>query len=279
MFSAQTRGKSQSLSTYWHTDMGETPAQNPHLISDLVPGVIEALSGKTNITPQTAAVWIKKTLLNLSESYPLPELERIGPIVTIGPGLGYNGSNYEYLISSFLQNASDDYTMMEDPVIFLNPTTAATPGLVNSGTANAGAVVGYSMDYMTPKAIQPLLFIPGGIPFKYTRYQNRFWFGTSPGQPYQTYLPYQLRHPFNDSNLLQSRLHITTSWEDIIEYGAAMRGAIANRWPDQMKTIHDLIYSDPISQGEPGLLKALMPQIARDERKSTRQLMPQVGRY
>ena len=97
MCSAQTRGKSQSSSTYWLTDMGETPAQNPHLISDLVPGVVAALAGKTNITPQTAAVWIKKTLLNLSETYPFEELRRVGPIVTIGPGLGYNGSNYEYL--------------------------------------------------------------------------------------------------------------------------------------------------------------------------------------
>ena len=81
---------------------------------------------------------------------------------------------------------------------------------------------------MTPKAIQPLLFIPGGIPSKYTRYQNRFWFGTSPGQPYQMYLPYQLRHPFNDSNLLQSHVHVPTSWEDIVEYSAAMRGANEN---------------------------------------------------
>ena len=103
--------------------MGETPAQNPHLISDLVPGVVAALAGKTNITPQTAAVWIKKTLLNLSETYPFEELRRVGPIVTIGPGLGYNGSNYEYLITPFLLNPSDDYTLLEDPVIFLNPTT------------------------------------------------------------------------------------------------------------------------------------------------------------
>jgi hypothetical protein len=257
----------------------QTPGQNPHVINDLVPGVIEALANKTDITPQQCAVWIRKTLLNLSENYPTPELERVGPIVTIGPGMGYNGSNFEYLISSFLQTGADDYTLMSDPVIFLNPTNATTAGLVNQGTMNASAVVAYAMDFMTPKAIQPLLFIPGGIPFKYTRYQNRFWFGTSPGQPYQVYLPYQIRHPFNDSNLLQSPLYISTSWEDIVEYAAAMRGANANRWPDQVENIRKLMYSDPLGQGEPGLLKAMTSQISRDETKSVRQVTPRVERY
>jgi hypothetical protein len=257
----------------------QLPANNPHLISDLVPGVIAALANKTDITPQNAAIWIKKTLLNFSESYQLEELRRVGPVVTIGPGMGYNGSNYEYLISYFLQNASDDYTLMEDPVIFLNPTVATTAGLVNQGTMNASAVVGYAMDAMTAKAIQPLLFIPGGIPFKYCRYGNKFWFGTSPGQPYQVYLPYQVRHPFNDSNLLQSPVYVPTSYEDIIEYSAAMRGANENRWPDQVQNLRIILYGDPKGEGEPGLLKALVSQVTRDQNKSVRQITPMVNRY
>jgi hypothetical protein len=256
----------------------QTPGQNPHLISDLVPGVIAALANKTDVTSQQASIWLKKTLLNLSENYPTPELERTGPIVTIGPGLGYNGSNYEYLISTFLENAGDDYSLMSDPVIFLTPTTATRASLVNAGTTS-GSVVGYGMDYMTPKAIQSLLFIPGGIPFKYTRHGNKFWFGTQPGAPYQVYLPYQIRHPFNDSNLLQSRVYVSTSWEDIVEYSAAMRGANENRWPDQVTNLKNLIYSDPLGQGEPGLLKALTSQISRDQSKSVRQVTPMVNRY
>jgi hypothetical protein len=256
----------------------QLPANNPHLISDLVPGVIAALANKTDITPQNAAIWIKKTLLNFSESYQLEELRRVGPVVTIGPGMGYNGSNYEYLISTFLQNTGDDYTLFEDPVIFLTPTTATQAGLVNAGTTS-GSVVGYGMDYMTPKAIQSLLFIPGGIPFKYTRYGNRFWFGTQPGAPYQVYVPYQVRHPFNDSNLLQSQLFVPTSWEDVIEYAAAMRGANENRWPDQVKNLRELLYGDPKGQGEPGLLKAMESQITRDQTKSTRQVTPMIQRY
>jgi hypothetical protein len=255
----------------------QTPGQNPHVINDLVPGVIAALANKTDITPQNAAIWIKKTLLNLTASYKFEELRVQGPMVTVGPGMGYQGSNFQYLISQFL-NAGDDYTLQESPVIFLTPTQAATAGLVNAGTTS-GAVVGYPLPYMTPTAIQTLLFIPGGIPSRYTRYGNQFWIGTQPGMPYQMYLPYQRSHPFNDSNLLQSPLYIPTRFEDLIEYSAALRGANENRWPDQVKNLREIIYGDPKGEGEPGLLKAMVSQITMDQDKSTRQVIPTVSRY
>jgi hypothetical protein len=240
--------------------------------------VVDALAGKTNISQSQAASAVKKTLLNLTETYKFEELRVIGPMVTIGPGLGVGGSNFQYYVSEFL-NSGDDMTLSEDPVIFLNPTLAASAGLVNAGTSPAGAVVGYGMEYVTPKAIQPLLFIPGGIPFKYTRYGNQFWFGSQPGQPYQVYLPYQVRHPFMDSNLPQTPLRIPTSWEDIVEYSAALRLAQTNNWPDMVKQLRIVLYGDPKGNGEPGLLKSMVSQITRDQANSTRQVIPMVARY
>jgi len=256
------------------------PGQNPHTLNDLVAGVQEALQYKTNITPQNCAVWLRKAILNITESYPFEELRQPGPLVTIGPSLWFNTSNYMYPISMFL-NQGDDYTLMEDPVIFLTNTDATTAGLINAGMTNVDstAVVGYPMDYMTPKAIQPLLFIPGGVPFKYTRYGGMFWFGSQPGQNYQIYLPYQRRHPFVEGDMLSSLLYFPTSWEMVMEYSAAILGAHANRWPDMVQQLKLILYGDPKNPFEPGLIKSLQPQIQRDQNKSTRQLIPVVGRY
>lgn len=135
------------------------------------------------------------------------------------------------------------------------------------------------MDYMTMKAIQPLLFVPGGVPFKYTRYGQFFLFGSQPGQNYQVYLPYQRRHPFNDENLPASPLFFSPQWEDVVEYAAALRGAHARRWPDMVKYLREILYGDPKDPGNPGLLKSTALQIQMDETKSTRQLMPHVERY
>lgn len=259
------------------------PGLNPHTINDLIPGVQEALQYKQNITSKQISFWLRKAILNITESYAFEELRREGPLVNIGPGLGVNGSNYAYEISYFL-NPGDDYTQMEDPVIFLSQIQYQSVGLIGTVTTGTGymgssSYVGYPMDYLTPKAIQPILFIPGGVPFKYTRYGQQFWFGTQPGQNYQVYLPYQARHQFAEGDLLSSQLYFPTSWEMVMEYAAAIIGAHANRWPDMVTNLRNVLYGDPKGNGEPGLIKALLPQFARDKMLSTVQFMPQLARY
>lgn len=254
------------------------PGTNPRVINDLFEGVQEALFGK-DITPLQSARWVARTLKNLTGKYPFEELRVKGPMMTIGPGLGNNGSNYEYFVSSFL-NAGDDLTLMENPVIFLSPTQAQQVNLVGTGQPFGTSPVGYPMDYMTPTAIQTMLFISGGIPFKWTRYGQFFWFGTQPGSPFQMYLPYQRRHPFQDANLPQSPIFIPPDWEDIVQYSAALRGAQALRWPEQVNQMREILYGDPKNpKGRPGLLAAMDLQIERDQQKSSRQLMPVVARY
>jgi hypothetical protein len=255
-----------------------SPGTNPRVINDLFPGVQEALFGK-NITPQQSAIWVRKTLENLTAKYPFEELRVKGPLVNLGPGLGNQGSNYEYAVSYFL-NAGDDMTLSENPVIFLSPAQAQQVNLVGTGTPFGTSPVGYGMDYVTPKAIQTMLFIPGGIPFKFTRYGQYFWFGPQPGNTYQCYLPYQRRHPFQDANLGASPLFIPPEWQDICEYAAALRGAQSLRWPEQVKWMREILYGDPKNpEGRPGLLSAIDLQIERDQQKSSRQLMPVVARY
>jgi len=211
-----------ALSCEVHGGAMNTPGGSPITIKGLILKVQAALQNRSDVdetqtNPEMRpSAWIRDALREITESQPFEELRTSGPLVNIGPGLGLNGSSYAYAVSYFL-NSGDDYTMTEDPVIFLSPVQAASVGLVTNG---GGA---YGMDYMTPKAIQPLLFIPGGIPFKYTRFGNQFWFGTQPGQNYQVYLPYQMRHPFNDEN--SRKLSDSRSAELAGHRGVCGRGA------------------------------------------------------
>ena len=261
------------------------PATSPVTISSLVNKVKAALQNRSDVgetnsnTEMRASAWIRDTLRELSASYPFPQLQIFGPLVTIAPGLGWQGSNYMYPISMFL-NPGDDYTLSEDPAIFLTPAQAQSVGLV----ATTSETVAYPMDYMSVKAIQSLLFIPGGVPFKYTRYGGMFWFGSQPGQNYNVYLPYQQRHSFN-SDLLTTPVRVPVDWLDIVAYAAAERGAIAFRWNDQASFIHTILYGDADFQrsggveGRPGLLAGKVFQQERDKRLSPVQILIGAERY
>jgi len=261
------------------------PASSVTTIGGLINKVKAILQNRSDVSETQAnpemrpSAWLRDALIEITTGYQMHELCRPGPLVTIGPGLGWNNSNYMYPVSMFL-DPGDDLTFSEDPVIFLNGTQAAQVGVV-AQTAN---VVGYPMDYLTPKAIQSLLFIPGGIPFKYTRYGNMFWFGSQPGQPYNVYLPYQRRHKF-ERDLTQTPVQLPTDWLDILCYAAAERGAINLRWNDQAAFIHKTLYGDPASMmkdgtlARPGLIAARVLQIERDRRLSPVQILPGAQRY
>lgn len=262
------------------------PAVATQTINGLIPKVKAFLQNRPDVSETQVnlemrpSAWLRDSLREITANYPFTELQKAGPLATIGPGLGYLGSNYMYPVSQFLFSG-DDVTLMEDPAIFLTPQQALSIGKFVGTTTGT---VSYAMDYLTVKAIQPMLFVPGGIPFRYTRFGNMFWFGTQPGSNFSVYLPYQVRHPFNPS-LPTSPAKIPQEWEDIISIAAAERGATVLRWNDQANYLHNLIYGDPKSQlkdgslGNPGLIAVRIEQQQRDRRLSTVQITPMVSRY
>lgn len=266
----------------------QQPSGTTLRIADLTNKVTAALQNRSDVSETQSnpemrpSAWIRDSLREITANYPFTELQKPGPVATIGPGLGWQGSNYMYPVSMFLATG-DDVTITEDPVIFLSPTQAARVGLSNIVATTVNGV-GYSMDYLTPKAIQNLLFVGGGVPFKYTRYGNMFWFGTQPGQPYNVYLPYQVRHQFS-SDLPQTVIKIPADWFDIVAFAAAERGALYLRWNDQATFIHNILYGDPEYQqsggesGRPGLIAARILQPERDKRLSPVTLQVGYDRY
>jgi hypothetical protein len=249
------------------------PGSYSKLIQDLVPDVIEALQNRQDITTAQAASWLVRTLKELTPKYPFEELRIIGPTVIVGPGRGYQGSSNVYPVSYFL-NSGDDYSRSEDPVIYFSGGLQSTSTIATLATGPT-----YAMDYMQPKAIQPLMNVPGGIPFKYSRYGGNFWFGAAPTSNFAVFLPYQKKHPFTDNNVLTSPVYIASEWEQVVCYDAARRGAVAKRWNEQASYLHELLYGDPDNPDKrPGLIAALTLQQERDQRLSTRNVTMRVER-
>lgn len=256
------------------------PASTGVVINELIPEVqgwlqnrSDASESQTNPTMRPSH-WLRRALQEMTANYEFEELKVNGPLKNIGPGLGYQGSNYAYPVSYFL-NPGDDVTLTFDPVIFLTPSQAQVAGLAVTTNNNGGA---YSMDYMSEKSIQTILFVSGGIPFKYTRHGNQFWFGTQPGSVFQVYLPYQLRHPFLPS-LINSPVRIPSDWHEIAVIAAAERGAVKLRWNDQATYLHNVLYGDPENPEKLGLIAQHLQQPERDRRLSPMTLQVGYDRY
>jgi hypothetical protein len=139
------------------------------------------------------------------------------------------------------------------------------------------------MKYDTPTALQTLLFIPGGLPAKWTRFGTNIWVGPQPNQQYTTFMVYQRRHPFNDQNLASSPIYMPPEWAEVVDYAAAYRLAAGPlRWMDFAKQLRELLYGDPTvtdTLGTLGLIKARLYQQQMDGRMHSRQMTPVVGRY
>jgi hypothetical protein len=270
----------------------QQPASATLTINDLINKVAAYLQNRQDATESATnpdmrpSACLRDSLREITQKYPFEELRKPGPLATIGPGLGSQGSSWSYSVSMFLY-PGEDMTMSEDPVIFLTTAQAQSLGLYPAPTAallNTSNLVGYSMNYLTPKAIQPDLFIPGGVPFQYTRYGNQFWFGSQPGQNYNVYLPYQRKHPFS-SKLVESKVYVPEEWFEVVAIGAAERLAYKLRWNDQGMSLHTMLWGDPDyeksggEEGRPGLIAALTVQPERDRRLSPVVIYPGAQRY
>jgi len=244
------------------------PGANTRTVGGLVNGVIEALQQRTDIT-SIVPRYIRKAIIELTESYPFEELRRTGPVTQL------TATVPTYPIAQFL-NSGDDYSW---PEVF----TLYTDFPTNS--------VFQTLDYKTPKAIQMITSpVTQGIPAWWTRFGANFTFAPNPLNPFTIFLQYQVKHPFpddvNDTNaLLGQKLFIPNSWEEIVEYAAAERIAIVKRWNDQVDMLHKILWGDPASAGvdgklaRPGLIAARVFQVERDQAFNTRSFGIRVGRY
>jgi len=229
------------------------PAAPTGTINDLIPGVQLILQNRSDVLSYNPQSYIKKAIQELTLANPFEELRVVGPQQQLTVG------QYQYPVSFFM-NAGDDYSQIHALNIFTNPNTNT---------------VAYPMKYDTPTAMQTLLFIPGGLPAKWTRFGQNIWVGPQPNQTYTAFMVYQKRHPFIEQNLGASPVYMPPEWHEIIEYAAAYRLAAGPlRWMDFATQLRQLLYGDPNDMANPGLIKQRFYQQQLDERIHSRSLTP-----
>lgn len=234
-------------------------------IADMQSDVLDALQGRTDVPASMVANYVAKTVRELTESYPFEELRTTGPQVV----LTINQAIYPYV--TFL-NTGDDYTSNESFAIYVDYPNNTVPGPII---------------YKTPAAIETMIGPATlGIPSRWTRYGTNIHLGPVPNAAYTVFMRYQVAHPFTvPVPQITDAIFVPKTWYDIVAYGAAMRICVPKRWPDQYQFLHDMLYGDPEyiksdgKRGRPGLIAARVFQVERDQKFSTRQLMPVVSRY
>lgn len=234
------------------------------IISDVKQDVLDALQGRTDISDSQISRYVQKTVSELTESQPFPELEQTGPQLSLTIGQS------TYPISIFL-NTGDNYASAISMPIYIDVGT-------NSILSGIRYKIMPAIETLAAPAVQ-------GIPAWFTRYGNNFILGPVPNNTYTVFLRYQVKHPKTPTPQLTDPLYIASSWYDIVAYGAAQRIAVTKRWNDQAKFLHDLLYGDPEYvnsqglRGRPGLIAARKFQQERDEPFNSRQLNVVVARY
>jgi hypothetical protein len=207
--------------------------------------------------------WIADAVLELSRDYRFENLETTGPTVQMTAG------TYQYPLS-FFQNPGDTYPNLI-PSFFmfydipLQPVTGYNPGI--------------GLTWKTIDSME-LMFSTQGTPAYWTRYQQQIYVAPSPINNYYGYMRYQKQHPFSQPAALTDVIMLPDEWREIVEYSAALRGAGDLRMLDYAEAYHKILFGDPASPAQVGLISKRISQIQADsvENQGMRQIRPMNGR-
>jgi hypothetical protein len=231
-------------------------------IKDLVPGVKRKLGNNDN-ADAFSPIWIRDSIMELTESYPFNELETIGPVLNFTPGVA------KYLVRSTTNNN-------EKPTIIYSWYVSSTTTISSSNNANTGRYLKYRTQPVVNLMSQNV-----GIPSKWTKHGADFIIGNCPDQGYAFQLMYQREHPFlcdkfDVVGLQNQDVHMPDSWAIIVEFHAAIIGAYELRMNDYAQVYHQALYGDPdfkkTGRGNPGLIFQRTSQYDRDSSQNERQI-------
>jgi len=240
---------------------------------DCFTGMQQLLMNRT-LAPATMLEAIRKTVLELTEDYKHPLLEATGPTVNLVP---YQNA---YAPDFFLNTGDAGLDVSKINSFWLYNSAYSAPGQFSSIT-NAG----YDLKFRSMDAIEVLLNIPG-LPIYWGRNNNQIYIASMPDGNYQVYARYQKQHP--NSNVVNGFTNTTQimtadTWQEIIEYAAAMRIASTINLADKKQELYTSLYGDQKFQtsggieGAPGLIFQRTSQRNRDQQTTTRRLRLRMG--
>jgi len=218
---------------------------------------------------------IRKAVLELTEDYKHPLLEATGANVQLTPYV----NNYTPEFFTGAADASLDVSKVNSFFIYNNPYMVPS---ASNGITNAG----YDLKYRSIKDIEVLLNIPG-LPIYWSRNNNQIYIASMPDNSYSVYMRWQTQHPSTDAPngfILTTPILMADSWQEILEYAAAIRLAPQVNLADKRTELHTDLYGDQKFQtssgieGSPGLIFQRTSQRNRDQATTTRRLRLRMGR-
>jgi hypothetical protein len=241
-------------------------------VADCYQGITELLMNRP-VATATMQSAIKKAVFELTEDYKHPLLEATGP--TVATVAFQNIYPPTYFLTAPDATAALDIEKVNSFFIYNNPY--AVPSLTNS-QANSG----YDLKFMAIKDMEVLLNIPG-IPIYWSRNNNQIYLGSMPQSTYNLYMRYQKEHPFSNPIVGTDQIMMANSWQDVLEYAAAMRCAQQINLSTKATELQARLYGDQKFQtsggieGAPGLIFQRTSQRNRDQSTTTRRLRLRMG--
>ena len=244
------------------------------IVSDLYPTIRRLLMGRT-VSDANLAEYTRKGIIEISENFKFPKLQKTGSIVQFIPFVNNYDPNY------FKDVGDVDLEVNKINSFFLYLNTSATPNPYGNLTA-----AGYNLTFKTIDTLEVLTNIPG-IPIYWTRFEGRIYIAQSPDQAYYTYARYQKEHPFPNagtSDAGNDTILLPNSWQDIIEYQSAMRGAQELNLSSKVSEFNARLNGDKAFQqsggleGSPGLIFQRTSQENRDQTTARKTFRLKMGR-
>lgn len=255
----------------------------PYTIQDLLCGIGATTSapngGVWNKLSQRQDVfaygpqWIADTVLEFSNNFPFQGLQR-----TTTTPVQMTSGQYQYPFSTWV-NTGDIPT----PQNSYNANPKMIPSFYMFYNVPLAGVTGYNPGIgLTYKSIDSLelMFSTPGTPAYWSRYGNQIFVAPQPNNTFYSYMRYQIQHAFSQPAALSDIIQLDDDWRELIEYGAALRGAGDLRMLDYATSYHNTLYGDPTKPGSVGLVNARISQNENDivSNQGMRQIRPMNGR-
>lgn len=240
-------------------------------VGDVYTDLVDYLSGR-NVPTTKGYEWIRKSVLELTETYKFPDNQVTGPVVQLTQ---FSSGPYNY--NQFMQPADAGLDITNIDSFFVYYETPIS--LAGSNGENPGI----QLKFKTIDTLELSLNIVGQ-PIYWTRYNGAIYIAFAPELNYSAYCRYRKMQTFSEPISPNDVILMPNTWQDIVGYAAAERGAMSLDLNDRVEKFHTKVYGDPKwqatggTEGAPGLIFMRTSQEQRDMTRSSRQLRIQMPR-
>lgn len=230
-------------------------------VGDVYTDLTDYLSGRPVPTAK-GYEWIRKSVLELTETYKFPNVEVPGPLVQLEQ---FNPGPYDYDTFMATADAGLDITNIDSFWVYY-----ITPQNLD---ASNGENPGIQLKFRTIDVLEQDMNLTGP-PTYWTRYGGKLYVAFAPDQSYFSYVRYRKMQSFSDPVSANDVILMPDTWQDIVGYAAAERGAMSLDLNERVEKFHNKLYGDPKFQrsggteGAPGLIFMRTSQETRDKTRS-----------